>query len=96
MVWVSSPTTFVTNSFFASPTFLVGLWGNLVLPSTLDLLFNILIPYRSFFSKERGGSSQFFHLVRPAWFTVKAERLLRNNVDATSFAALLGGRLSAR
>jgi hypothetical protein len=30
-------------------------------------------------------------LVRPAWLTVRAEQLLNNIVDATSFATDLGG-----
>ena len=61
---------------------------------TLGLLSDIPIPYRSFFSKEWRGLSQFFYLVRPARLTVKAVRLVSNNVEATSFAALLGGRLT--
>jgi hypothetical protein len=61
---------------------------------TLGLLSDIPIPYRSFFSKERRGLSQFFYLVRPAQLTVKALRLVSNNVEATSFAALLGDRLT--
>jgi hypothetical protein len=61
---------------------------------TLGLLSAIPIPYRSFFSKKPRGLSQFFYLVRPARLTVKAVQLLCNNVEATSFAALLGSRLT--
>ena len=58
--------------------------------------FSCMILFSSFFSKELCGSSQFFDLVRPAWLTATAVQLLSNIVDARSFAALLGGRLSGQ
>ena len=48
-VCISSPTAFITNSFFVNAAFLAGVQRNLGCPLTLGFLSNILIPYRSFF-----------------------------------------------
>ncbi len=73
--------------------FLVGLGANHVFSYDPGFTFSHSDPVSLFLLKEPRGLSQFFYLVRPARLTVKAVRLLCNNVEATSFAALLGSRL---
>jgi hypothetical protein len=62
-VWVSRPTTFVTNSFLAGPAFLGGLWGNLGFPLILGLLSVILFLFPPLFSKEGVGCVNPFVLL---------------------------------
>ncbi len=91
-VWVSSPTTLVTNYFLAGPAFVGGPQGNLGFLSILGFFPVILILFPPLFSKKRWGLSQSFHSARPAWLTVRAAWLLSNNDDAVSFAARLGSK----